>query len=165
MLPYPPLPCALPALLHPALAGLLSELLSRPLSAEVAAALNANLLRVLSTPGSSLLVATDEDGALLGFVLLWTRWSLFEQAPAGVVDCLIVARTYQVSKAPHALVEQALGACQAMGCARVEFVPTEASLVPNEELAGFGFARLAERYGLELLAGEAAGQDSVGPSP
>lgn len=136
---------------HPALAGLLSELLSRPLSAEVAAALNTNLLRVLSTPGSSLLVAEGEDAALLGFVSLWTRWSLFEQAPAGVVDCLIVARAHQASAVPQALLEQALGACQALGCTRVEFVPTEASLIPREALEGFGFARLAERFGLELL--------------
>ncbi|MBS3966921.1 MAG: GNAT family N-acetyltransferase [Truepera sp.] len=135
---------------HPALLGLLSELLDRPLSAEVAAALNTNLLRVLSTPGSTLLVAAEE-GALLGFVSLWTRWGLFEQAPTGVVDCLMVARAYQASAVPHALLEQALGACQALGCTRVEFVPTEASLIPSEALEGFGFVRSAERFGLELL--------------
>jgi hypothetical protein len=51
---------------------------------------------------------------------------------------------------PYALVEQALGACQAMGCARVEFIPGEASLVPEGALARFGFTPLRQRYVLEV---------------
>ncbi|MDQ3460123.1 MAG: hypothetical protein M3498_12610 [Deinococcota bacterium] len=131
---------------HRALAGLLAELLGRPeLSGELEAALNTNLLRLLSAPGAALLVAESKTG-LLGFVSLWTRWGLLDEAPSGHIDRVVVrAGSHAGSEASvtAALLEQAVGACQAMGCAEVDFVPAEGSLVPEAALRGLGFERAA----------------------
>jgi ribosomal protein S18 acetylase RimI-like enzyme len=136
---------------HLALAALLAELLERPrLSAELEAALNTNLLRLLSTPGSTLLVAEGDMG-VVGFVSLWTRWGLLDQAPAGFIDRIVVRADLQEKAVPHALLEQALGACQAMGCSEVEFVPAEGSLVPELALKAFGFEKAEGRYSLTVL--------------
>ena len=112
---------------HGALAGLLAELLGEPgLASELRGALNTTLLRLLSQPGTALLVAervneekeAKGESGLLGFVSLWTRWGLFDDAPGGLIDRLVVRRGWEGSAVPHALLEQALGACQALGCAR-----------------------------------------------
>ena len=136
-------------------AGLLAELLDRPeLTEELGRALNTNLLRLLSNPGTTLLVAQTQspEAELVGFVSLWTRWGLLDDAPSGLIDRLVVAKTWQGSAVPHALLEQALGACAAVGCASVEFVPAAGSLVPEAALAGFGFETVAAgRFDLELL--------------
>ncbi len=132
---------------HTGLAALLAELLDRPdLTPELASALNTNLLRMLSTPGTSLLVAEDDtsrdDAAepqVIGFVSLWSRWGLLDEAPSGWIDRIVVRSSYQESSAPYALLEQAIGACEALGCTSVAFVPAEGSLVPHEGLARFGF--------------------------
>ncbi len=136
---------------HRALAALLAELLERPqLTAGLESALNTNLLRLLSSPGSALLVAEGEEG-ILGFVSLWTRWGLYDQAPAGFIDRIVVRAAWQDSAVPYALLEQALGACQAMGCSEVEFVPAEGSLEPEAALKAFGFERTESRYSLTVL--------------
>lgn len=138
---------------HQALAALLAELLGREaLSAELASALNTNLLRLLSTPGSTLLVAEAEEGALVGVVSLWARWGLFDDAPAATIDRLVVRQGFEASAVAPALLEQALGAAQALGCTRVEFAPSEESLLPVEALERFGFTPVAEgRYGLDVM--------------
>ena len=128
---------------HKALAGLLAELLGQPeLTGALAGALNTNLLRLLSQPGTALLVAEGEGGAggILGCVSLWTRWGLFNDAPSGLIDRLVVRREWEGSAVPHALLEQALGACQALGCGEVTFLPTEDSLVPRGALEAVGFS-------------------------
>jgi GNAT superfamily N-acetyltransferase len=138
---------------HRVLAALLAELLGREaLSAELSAALNTNLLRLLSTPGSTLLVAEDDEGALVGMVSLWARWGLFDDAPSAYIDRLVVRRGFEETAVAPALLEQALGAAQALGCTRVEFCPSEASLLPLEALERFGFTPVAEgRYGLDVM--------------
>ncbi|MDQ3397878.1 MAG: GNAT family N-acetyltransferase [Deinococcota bacterium] len=138
---------------HGALAGVLAELLGRPQLAEgLKAALNTNLLRMLSAPGTALLVAEDEEAALLGFVSLWTRWGLLDAAPSGFIDRIVVRQAWQDSAVPHALLEQALGACQALGCGEVDFVPAEGSLLPSASLQAFGFEAAQEgRYRLSIL--------------
>ena len=136
------------------IAGLLAELLDRPdLTEELGRALNTNLLRLLSNPGTTLLVAqTQSPTELIGFVSLWTRWGLLDDAPSALIDRLVVAKAWQPTAVPHALLEQALGACTAVGCASVEFVPAAGSLVPGDALEGFGFQPIAAgRFGLELL--------------
>ena len=136
------------------IAALLAELLGRSeLTEELGRALNTNLLRLLSNPGTTLLVAETENPTdLIGFVSLWTRWGLLDDAPSALIGSLVVARAWGGSAAPHALLEQALGACTAVGCASVEFVPAEGSLVPQEALEGFGFQSVAAgRFALELL--------------
>lgn len=137
---------------HPSLAALLAELLERPdLSAELATALNTNLLRLLSTPGASLLVAESDDATVIGFVSLWSRWGLLDEAPSGLIDRIVVRSAYHDSSAPYALLEQAIGACEALGCTSVMFVPAQGSLVPREGLEHFGFTPNEDGcYGLEL---------------
>ena len=130
---------------HKALAGLLAELLGQPeLTGALASALNTNLLRLLSQPGTALLVAEGvaegEAREILGCVSLWTRWGLFDDAPGGLIDRLVVRRGWEGSAVPHALLEQALGACQALGCGEVTFLPTEDSLVPRGALEMVGFS-------------------------
>ena len=127
---------------HKALAGLLAELLGEPeLAGDLEGALNTNLLRLLSQPGTALLVAEEETGrGLLGFASLWTRWGLFDDAPGGLIDRLVVRRGWEGSAVPHALLEQALGACGALGCGEVTFLPTEDSLVPEGALLAVGFS-------------------------
>lgn len=136
---------------HHALARVLADLLGRPeLGQSLSSALNTNLLRLLSQPGASLLVAEGEDD-LLGLVSLWTRWGLFDDAPIGLIDRLVVRAAWQETAVPPALLEQAVGACSAMGCRHIEMAPTEDSLVPLEALERFGFIRKGGRFGLELL--------------
>lgn len=158
---------------HLALADLLAEVLGQPQLAPVLApSLNTNLLRLLSAPGAALLVAEvagtteaaetaeavpggaakPEEALLLGFVSLWTCWGLLDEAPSGFIDRIVVRRGWQDRAVPHALLEQALGVCQAMGCAEVDFVPVEASLVPEASLAAFGFRRVQQgRFSLSVL--------------
>ncbi len=139
---------------HKALAGLLAELLGElELAGDLEGALNTNLLRLLSQPGTALLVAEGETGrGLLGFVSLWTRWGLFDDAPGGLIDRLVVRRGWEGSAVPHALLEQALGACQALGCGEVTFLPTEDSLVPERALLTVGFSLTdRESYVVSIL--------------
>ena len=140
---------------HKALAGLLAELLGQPeLTGALTGALNTNLLRLLSQPGTALLIAEGEGGAeeILGCVSLWTRWGLFDDAPSGFIDRLVVRRGWEGSAVPHALLEQALGACQALGCGEVTFLPAEDSLVPREALEAVGFSPTGqESYLVSIL--------------
>jgi GNAT superfamily N-acetyltransferase len=139
-----------------ALAPILAELLRRPrLDDSLVEALNGNLLRLLQTPGATLLVAetapNTSQTVLLGFVSVWTRWGLFDQAPVGLVDRLVVRPSHQNSAVSAALLEQALGACQAMGCSGIDVVLTPESTINAEALAGFGFIPQGERYFLEIM--------------
>ena len=141
---------------HAALGQILAELLGEEtLTPALASALNTNLLRLLSTPGNALLVAESErpeQRALLGFVTVWTRWGLFDDAPTALFDRVLVRPGYRDSAVAPALVEQALGAAQALGSTRIEYVPTEDSLVDPEMLGRFGFQAVSEgRYGLDIL--------------
>jgi GNAT superfamily N-acetyltransferase len=137
-----------------ALAPILAELLRRPrLDDSLVEALNGNLLRLLQTPGATLLVAetATDSKVLLGFVSVWTRWGLFDQAPVGLVDRLVVRPSQRQSAVSAALLEQALGACQAMGCSGIDVVLTAESTINTEVLAGFGFIPQGERYFLEIM--------------
>ncbi len=128
------------------LANLLAELLGEAsLALELQSALNTNLLRLLSTPGTTMLVA-EQEKSILGFISLWSYWGLFDDAPTGTIDRLIVKSDWQESSVPQALVEQALGACQAMGCSSLKISPTEESMVPKEVLKEFGFKSLGNAY-------------------
>ena len=138
---------------HKALAGILAELLERQeLTDALAAALNTNLLKFLSHPGTTLLLAEADDGRILGFVSLWTHWGIFDDAPTATIDRLLVRPGSSAKTVPLALLEQALGAGQALGCTRVEFSPSEDSVVPEEALEQFGFEKSAlRRYTLDIL--------------
>ncbi|HEX2862966.1 MAG TPA: hypothetical protein VHN99_00240 [Deinococcales bacterium] len=135
-----------------ALSGVLAALLGRPtLAAGIVEALNTNLLRLLSTPGSTLLVAEAPDGTLLGFASVWTRWGLLDQNPSGLVDQVVTFPALRESTVPAALLEQAVGACQAMGCGSVDLVLSPESFVPPQALGGMGFEPLGSRLRLEIL--------------
>lgn len=138
---------------HKALAGILAELLGREdLSEALATALNTNLLKFLSHPGTTLLLAEGDDGTILGFISLWSRWGVLEDAPTATIDRLLVQPGPDAKAAAFALLEQALGASQALGCTRVEFSPSEDSTVPEEALARFGFeTSVLRHYTLDIL--------------
>jgi ribosomal protein S18 acetylase RimI-like enzyme len=134
------------------IAPILAELLNRPkLEESVEAALNTNLLRMLQTPGSTLLVAEHDDGRLLGFSSIWTRWGVLDSAPTGLVDRIVVRPSVRDSSVASALLEQALGACQGMGCSSVDLVLTQESTVDKGALEGFGFKELGKRFYLEVM--------------
>lgn len=133
-------------------APILAELLRRPkLEDSIVEALNTNLLRLLQTPGATLLVAEDPQGRLLGFASVWTRWGLLDQAPSGLVDRIVVRPSLEATTVSAALLEQALGACQAMGCGSIELVLTPESTIAREALDGFGFQEQGRRYHAEIL--------------
>jgi ribosomal protein S18 acetylase RimI-like enzyme len=134
------------------IAPILAELLNRSkLEESVEAALNTNLLRMLQTPGSTLLVAEHDDGRLLGFSSLWTRWGVLDSAPSGLIDRIVVRPSVRDSSVASALLEQALGACQGMGCSSVDLVLTQESTVDRGALEGFGFKELGKRFYLEVM--------------
>lgn len=134
------------------IAPILAELLGKPtLDDGVIAGLNTNLLRLLQTPGSTLLVAQHDDGSLMGFASLWTRWGVLDSAPSGLIDRIVVRPSLRDSSVASALLEQALGACQGMGCASVDLVLTAESTVDIGALEGFGFKELGRRYYLEVM--------------
>jgi GNAT superfamily N-acetyltransferase len=134
------------------LAPVLAELLKRPrLDEGTLAALNTNVLRLLQTQGATFLVAEAPNGALLGFASLFVRWGLLDQAPMGLIDRVVVRPSVRDSSVSSALLEQALGACQGMGCGSVDLVLTLESTVDLGTLEGFGFKELGKRYNLEIL--------------
>ena len=134
------------------IAPILAELLGKPtLEDGVIAGLNTNLLRLLQTPGSTLLVAQHDDGSLMGFASLWTRWGVLDSAPSGLIDRIVVRPSLRDSSVASALLEQALGACQGMGCASIDLVLTSESTVDIGALEGFGFRELGRRYYLEVM--------------
>jgi ribosomal protein S18 acetylase RimI-like enzyme len=134
------------------IAPILAELLRRPsLDEGTIASLNTNLLRLLQTPGSTLLVAEAPNGTLLGFASVWTRWGLLDQALTGLIDRIVVRPSLRDTSVPSALLEQALGACQGMGCASVDLVLTPESTVDQTALEGFGFQAVGKRFVLEIL--------------
>ncbi len=134
------------------LAPILAELLKRPrLEEGVLAALNTNVLRLLQTPGATFLVAETASGALLGFASLHVRWGLLDQSPSGLIDRVVVRPSVVDSSVASALLEQALGACQGMGCSSIDLVLTLESTVDKGVLEGFGFAELGKRFHLEVL--------------
>lgn len=134
------------------LAPILAELLQKPrLEEGVLAALNTNVLRLLQTPGATFLVAVAPNESLLGFASLWVRWGLLDQSPSGLIDRIVVRPSATNSSVASALLEQALGACQGMGCSSVDLVLTLESTVDKGTLAGFGFAELGKRFHLEVI--------------
>ena len=135
---------------HSALGELLAQLLDKvSLALELKSALNTNLLRLLSTPGTTILVA-ENDKSILGFISLWSYWGLFDDAPTGIIERLVVHTNWQASSVPQALLEQALGVCQAMGCSSLKVLSTEESFLPKELLAEFGFESLGSSYSLNI---------------
>jgi len=147
---------------YQALAALLAELLGysntndEALSGELANALNTNLLRLLSTPGTTLLVAQEEDqdkepvGDVIGFVSLYSYWGLLDDTPSALLDRVVVAQKYQASSVVAALLEQGVGACQAMGCSQIQFIASEGSLIPTDVLSKMGFEEKANSFYLEI---------------
>jgi ribosomal protein S18 acetylase RimI-like enzyme len=134
------------------LAPILAELLKRPrLDDSILAALNTNVLRLLQTQGATFLVAEAPNDTLLGFASLFVRWGLLDQAPTGIIDRVVVRPSVQNSSVASALLEQALGACQGMGCGSVDLVLTLESTADKGTLEGFGFKELGKRYHLEIL--------------
>jgi ribosomal protein S18 acetylase RimI-like enzyme len=134
------------------LAPVLAELLKRPrLDDGVLAALNTNVLRLLQTQGATFLVAEAPNGVLLGFASLFVRWGLLDQAPNGLIDRIVVRPSVRDSSVASALLEQALGACQGMGCSSVDLVLTLESTADKGTLEGFGFKELGKRYTLEVM--------------
>ncbi len=134
------------------IAPILAELLNRShLDEGTIASLNTNLLRLLQTPGSTLLVAEAPSGSLLGFASLWTRWGVLDQAPSGLIDRIVVRPSLRDTSVSSALLEQALGACQGMGCASVDLVLTLESTVDQGALEGFGFQAVGKRYVVAIL--------------
>lgn len=134
------------------IAPILAELLGRPrLEDSIIEALNTNMLRLLQTPGATLLIAEGPDGRLLGFASVWTRWGLLDQGPSGLVDRVVVRPSHRDTTVSAALLEQALGACQAMGCGSVELVLTPESTIAREALDGFGFQEQGRRYHVDIL--------------
>lgn len=125
------------------------------LTTELANALNTNLLRLLSTPGTTLLVAQEEgqdneSTGVIGFVSLYSYWGLLDDSPSALLDRVVVAKRYQASSVVAALLEQAVGACQAMGCSQVQFIAAEGSLVPTDVLGKMGFEEKENCHFLEI---------------
>jgi N-acetylglutamate synthase-like GNAT family acetyltransferase len=120
------------------LAQLLAELLGQPLSPALKSALNTNLLRLLSSPGHTLLIA-ESSTQLAGFISCWTRWGLFDDGPVGCIDQVVIGEKWQASSVSHALLEQAMGACQALGCKELEVSLSEGSLDIQDLLYEVGF--------------------------
>jgi len=126
------------------------------LSDDLANALNTNLLRLLSTPGTTLLVAEEEEQTtesttdVIGFVSLYSYWGLLDDAPSALLDRIVVAQRYQASSVVAALLEQAVGACQAMGCSEIDFAASEGSLIPADVLGKMGFEEKANCFSLEI---------------
>ena len=157
---------------YQALAGLLAELLGQSnIKDDLANALNTNLLRLLSTPGTTLLVAQEEspddtpDTAseekapnaldntgqdVIGFISLFSYWGLLDDAPNALLDRVVVAQRYQSSSVVAALLEQGVGACQAMGCSQIQFIAAEGSLNPKETLEKMGFVEQDNIFNLEI---------------
>lgn len=147
---------------YQALAGLLAELLGHSnIKDDLANALNTNLLRLLSTPGTTLLVAeqlvaeqlvAEEVGSssVIGFISLYSYWGLLDDAPSALLDRVVVSKAYQTTSVAAALLEQGVGACQAMGCSEIKFVAAEGSLMPTEILEKMGFIAQAESFLLEI---------------
>lgn len=157
---------------YQALAGLLAELLGHSnIKDDLANALNTNLLRLLSTPGTTLLVAeqlvaeqlvaeqlvaeqlvAEEAGSssVIGFISLYSYWGLLDDAPSALLDRVVVSKAYQTTSVAAALLEQGVGACQAMGCSEIKFVAAEGSLMPTEILEKMGFIAQAESFLLEI---------------
>ncbi len=157
---------------YQALAALLAELLGQSnIKDDLANALNTNLLRLLSTPGTTLLVAQEEspddttDTAseekapnaldntgqdVIGFISLFSYWGLLDDAPNALLDRVVVAQRYQSSSVVAALLEQGVGACQAMGCSQIQFVAAEGSLNPKETLEKMGFVEQDNIFNMEI---------------
>lgn len=133
------------------LAPILAEILGRnDLEDEVIEGLNTNLLRLFQTPGATLIVAENEQG-LLGFASIWTRWGVFDENPSGIIDRIVVKPSYETTAVPHALLEQAIGACQGMGCGNIDVILSAESTLLEDSLAKFGFEQQGKRYFLEIL--------------
>ncbi len=133
------------------IAPILAELLGKKMLANnVLESLNTNLLRLLQTPGATLLLAENDAGETLGFVSVWTRWGLLDDKLSGLIDRVVVRPSVRQSSVSSALLEQAMGACQALGCGSVELVLTPESTVDVSALQGFGFEEMGRRYFLEI---------------
>lgn len=132
-------------------APILAAMLGRSVDGGLIEALNTNLLRLLQTPGAAFLVAEDSQERVLGFASLWTRWGLLDDKPSGLIDRIIVHPQFLHTAVSSALLEQALGACQAMGCGLVELVLTAESTVDSKAVEGLGFRPVGARYLLEVL--------------
>lgn len=156
---------------YQALAILLAELLgyfntesgesNGSLTDELANALNTNLLRLLSTPGTTLLVAQEDNeteetannqsrAEVIGFISLYSYWGLLDDTPSALLDRIVVAQRYQATSVVAALLEQGVGACQAMGCSQIQFIASEGSLVPSDVLGKMGFEEKSDTFLLEL---------------
>ncbi len=145
---------------YKALAELLAELLGYSsdfsssdsnIKIELVNALNTNLLRLLSTPGNTLLVAEEEGSSLaIGFISVYSYWGLLDDAPSALLDRIVVSKAYQATSVVAALLEQGIGACQAMGCSDIKFVPSEGSLMPKEILEKMGFQAHEQFFLLEI---------------
>lgn len=113
-------------------------------------AFNTNLLRALSTPGCTVLVAEDE-GRILGAITVWSRTGLFNTGPTGLLEHLVVDPALAESAVAAALIEQGIGACQALGCHEVQAMPAGDDSSQRALLARFGFAEAGVGLVLRIL--------------
>jgi len=101
-------------------------------------AFNSNLIRALSNPGCTVLVAEGE-GRILGAITIWSRTGLFNAGPTGLLEDLVVDPALRESAVAGALIEQGVGACQALGCHEVQVVASNLDRAQQDLLAAFGF--------------------------
>ena len=113
-------------------------------------AFNTNLVRALSTPGGTVLVAEGE-GRILGAITIWSRTGLFNTGPTGLLEHLVVDPALAETAVAAALVEQGIGACQALGCLEVQAVPAGDDSAQRALLARFGFAEAGVGMALRIL--------------
>ena len=113
-------------------------------------AFNTNLLRALSTPGCTVLVA-DSGGRILGAITIWSRTGLFNTGPTGLLDHLVVDPDLAESAIAAALIEQGIGACQALGCHEVQAIPASHDSSQRALLARFGFEEAGVGLTLRVL--------------
>lgn len=93
---------------------------------------SSNCHQMIDSPNSHILLARLGN-EIVGFIHLTTRMSILHNAPSGLIDELVVAKTHRGRGIGRLLIEAAINKCRDLGCCEVE-VSTE---MTNEKARAF----------------------------
>ncbi len=91
-----------------------------------------NCRRIIADPDSYILLAKSE-GKITGLINFTTRRTILHSARSGLIDELVVAKSYRNKKIGTQLIKAAIKKCSELGCCEIE-VSTEKT---NEKARAF----------------------------
>jgi GNAT superfamily N-acetyltransferase len=107
-------------------------------------------LALLDMPQSTIFVAEDQKGQLVGLMTISQRWTLWHAGPCALIEELVVDKEARRQRVGGALIQAALDWAKARGCSEVEVSTEHENANAQAFYRHMGFDRTAVLLEYEL---------------